>query len=193
MGRKLRTRLDLLYPNVGRYAQMQREKQKEAHDKSAKERPEFNTGSAVYARDFSKRAQKWETGTVVEQTGPVSYRVMREDGTVRPYHLDQLCQNCAGNTRPDVGEPELRPETDEQDAITDMERTQATCTGEMGMSCTAAKETATAVSERLQEDETTTATSEGLQKDDGKHGSNEDNVLLRRSSRVRRKPERLDL
>ena len=72
MGRKLRTRLDLLYPNVGRYAQMQQEKQKEAHDKSAKERPEFNTGSAVYARDFSQRVQKWETGTVVEQTGPVS-------------------------------------------------------------------------------------------------------------------------
>ena len=57
MRRKLRTRLDLLYPNVGQYAQMQQEKQKEVHDKSAKERPEFNTGSAVYARDFSKKAQ----------------------------------------------------------------------------------------------------------------------------------------
>ena len=72
MGRPLRTRLDLLRPNLWRKVLSEQAKQKQSHDEHSKDR-QFKVGDAVWIRDFRSSANKWEPGILVQRVGPVSY------------------------------------------------------------------------------------------------------------------------
>ena len=86
MNRRLRSRLDLLYPDVSRKVETQQNK---AHD-NARPMRSFTEGDSVYAEDFTASACKWNPGTVVEATGPLSYTVRLHSGAIVRRHVDNL-------------------------------------------------------------------------------------------------------
>ena len=85
----LRSRLDLLYPDVSRKVEYEQGRQKRAHD-NAKPLRTFTEGDSVYAEDFTASACKWIPGTVVGATGPLSYTIRLQSGAVVRRHVDNL-------------------------------------------------------------------------------------------------------
>eukprot|EP00731_Ephydatia_muelleri_P006906 Em0003g1154a len=86
MGRKLRTKLDLLKPDPLSYMDQAVVKQKLYHDQGAKLRI-FRDGDEVWVqRPTSKR---YDEGIIVRRTGDVSYLV-ETGGQVKRKHADQL-------------------------------------------------------------------------------------------------------
>ena len=88
MGRTLKSRFDLLKPNIAARVDQKQSQQKHAHDVHAVHR-RFHEGDTVYARDF-RQGRKWLTGTVVKYSGPVSYKIKTENGQIIRRHQDHL-------------------------------------------------------------------------------------------------------
>ena len=87
LGRRLRSRLDLLQPNNKRTAQDRQIKQaKRACDRKLRH---FAVGQTVLARSY-RGDHKWVPATVKERRGPLSYTVEVASGTVWRRHVDQL-------------------------------------------------------------------------------------------------------
>ena len=79
--RELRTGLSLVTPDIGSPVASQQDKMKSNHDKFAKYR-EIAVGDSVLTRDYLS-GQKWQAGTVVQQTSPASFQVHLNDGRNR--------------------------------------------------------------------------------------------------------------
>ncbi len=73
LGRRLRSRLDLLIPSIEREVVGKQIKQKRGHDKNARVRL-FHRGDKVYAHNVIGQ-MKWSQGEVVESIGLNMYRV----------------------------------------------------------------------------------------------------------------------
>ena len=73
LGRKTRSRLDLVYPEMGRKVRQSQASQKLTHDWHAKERT-MQEGEAVYASNF-RSGPKWMPGVLKQSTGPASFSV----------------------------------------------------------------------------------------------------------------------
>ena len=82
-GRCLRSRLDLLFPDVSQRVKAQQQRQKHSHD-STKPKHTFSIGDLVYAENFSVPSTvKWLPRKVVQVTGPLSYSIeLLSGGTV---------------------------------------------------------------------------------------------------------------
>ena len=89
--RELPTRLSLVTPDIGSRVASQQDKIKCNHDKFAKFR-EIAVGDCVLARDHLS-GQKWQAGTVVQQTSPASFQVQLNDGRNWRRHVDDVLQN----------------------------------------------------------------------------------------------------
>ena len=87
LNRRPKTRLDLLRPDLGRRVESKQNNQKVAHDAHSKNR-EFQVDEKVLVQNF-RGEPKWLEATVVERTGPVSYKVMIGEETSRR-HVDQM-------------------------------------------------------------------------------------------------------
>ena len=90
MGRKPRSRLDLLHPDIRSRVKNEQIEQKEIHDQHAVDR-RLQLGDTVYARQFCKQ-QRWGPGVITAQTGPVSYTVQLDDQREVRRHQDQVIQ-----------------------------------------------------------------------------------------------------
>ena len=88
LGRKMRTRLDLLRPNSSQRVESKQLQQKQDHDSTARSR-EFTVGDLVSVCNFGQ-GDKWLPGVVIKRTGPVSFCVAMDQGVVRRCHQDQL-------------------------------------------------------------------------------------------------------
>ena len=100
MGRRLRSRLDSLKPDLERKVETSQYRQKTAHDTHASER-KLEGGKTVYARNFVPGCKpKWLPGTVRDETGPVSCEVELEDGTVCRRHYDHVRERQELEPRP---------------------------------------------------------------------------------------------
>ena len=88
MGRQPRSRLDLLKPNLATRIQDRQEQMKSSHDRGTKERS-FADGDLVFVHNYGSGA-KWLPGQVTKHTGPVSCRVMMDNGLTWRRHYDQL-------------------------------------------------------------------------------------------------------
>ena len=86
--RSLRTRLELLHPNVESVVCLSQAKQKAQHDSHVKER-EFTIGQSVLAKNF-RSGTKWLPGTITEILGPVTYLVRTKNNFTWKFHVDQL-------------------------------------------------------------------------------------------------------
>ena len=89
MGRRLRSRLDLLKPDLVTTVENSQLKQKLAHDNKQPFRV-FTEGEPVYVQDFTASKQKWIPGTIQRATGPVSYIVMLSDGSTVKRLVDNI-------------------------------------------------------------------------------------------------------
>ncbi|XP_050553385.1 uncharacterized protein K02A2.6 [Spodoptera frugiperda] len=86
-GRRLRGRLDALRPDVSAVVRSAQERQVAAAGGMPRALAPTDT---VLARDYSARGGKWLPGTIVEQTGPVSYKVDVGRGESWRRHVDQI-------------------------------------------------------------------------------------------------------
>ena len=73
LGRKLRSRFDLLHPDLATKVERKQDKQKETHDQHTVDR-HFTIGQSVYVKNFA-RGPIWLQGKIVSQVGPVSFKV----------------------------------------------------------------------------------------------------------------------
>ncbi|KAI7790217.1 hypothetical protein IRJ41_003016 [Triplophysa rosa] len=87
--RYIRTRLDLLKPNIHEAVRKKQYMQKNQHDYRAREQS-FAVNDSVFLRSTVGGDPKWLPGVVVQQTGPVSYKVCGPMDTVYRRHGDQL-------------------------------------------------------------------------------------------------------
>lgn len=72
LGRKLRSRLDLLKPNIEQKVAAKQQQQKNFHDTHCCERT-FSVGECSYKNNA--KGQKWIPGSITKQTGPVSLKL----------------------------------------------------------------------------------------------------------------------
>ena len=88
MGRALRTRLDLLRPNVESQVLKQQASQKQYHDNHSRVRV-FTVGDKVLAKNF-RAGPKWVQGTIVDCLSSVTYRVKVFHNMLWRRHVDHL-------------------------------------------------------------------------------------------------------
>ena len=105
MGRRLRSRLDLLHPDLPDRVEGKQWKQKMAHDTSHADR-KFGEGDEVYVEDFSASAEKWVPGIVSKVTGPLSYHVQLTDGRIIRRHIDSVRHRVNNGNDPAVQDSE---------------------------------------------------------------------------------------
>ena len=110
MGRRLRSKLDLLYPELSDKVEKEQMRQKHSHD-SGKPTRTFTIGDHVYAKNFSNTGSKWLSGTVVDVTGPLSYCIELQDGYTVRRHVDSLRQGVE-SLNPPVVERSVSPMLD---------------------------------------------------------------------------------
>lgn len=105
LGRKLRSTLDLLHPDLQSRVQHKQWKQKEQHDQHAKGRS-LQGGAPVYTKNFSF-GPTWIPGTVEQVTGPVSCTVLLGSGQRVRRHVDHVRHRPASTSFPKeaVGPP----------------------------------------------------------------------------------------
>ena len=87
-GRRLRSQLDQLHPDLGRKVCQSQDQQKRGHDVRSQVR-EFKVGDKVYARNYGQ-GPLWLPGEVVAVCGLISYSVALDDGRNVHRHTEQL-------------------------------------------------------------------------------------------------------
>ena len=85
MGRRLRSALDRLKPNLNRKMEVTQE----SFHKTMSKGRSFTKGDGVYVKNFSS-GPKWLSGKVSEYTGPVSYLILLTDGRSLRRHVDHI-------------------------------------------------------------------------------------------------------
>ena len=117
-GRKLRTRFDLMRPDIQGHVTSKQATQKAYHDKHAKSRS-LLPGASVSVRVYSGR-ERWIPGIIRAKLGPVTYSVEISQGRIIKRHIDQLRQRAGSTTTPEVVEeaqpvdykyPDVPPDT----------------------------------------------------------------------------------
>ena len=105
LNRRLRTRLDLIRPELRHRVETQQEAQKVHHDNTKKER-HFSEGDSVLVKNFSP-GPKWKKTHIESRNGPLSYTVKYEDGVVTRRHVDHLLKRFAIGVNGDDDLPEV--------------------------------------------------------------------------------------
>ncbi|XP_064653028.1 uncharacterized protein K02A2.6-like [Lineus longissimus] len=114
--RQIKTHLDLLHPDVRATVGEKQGKQKLYHDTHAKER-NFEVGDKVYVTNFSS-GPCWLKGVITERTGPLSFVVELVDGRMVRRHVDHIRKRYVqeqvdiGPELPTVGLPATGAECD---------------------------------------------------------------------------------
>lgn len=88
LGRPLRSRLDLLKPSLQQH--VQRKQCDTGLRSKMRSVRTFHIGQQVIAKDYRNQGQKWQPGTIVSQTGPLTYKVNIGNDLVWRRHVDQL-------------------------------------------------------------------------------------------------------
>lgn len=87
MGRRLRTHLDLLHPDISQKISIKQDKQKQKSSSTVSRK--FLVNDRLYAKDFHNK-NKWIPVTVTKVIGPLSYVVITNDGISLRRHVDHL-------------------------------------------------------------------------------------------------------
>ena len=87
--RQLKTRLNLMRPDVTQLVSDKQTSQKWYHDARRKDRT-WAVGERVLVRDYRRDANKWSRGQITKVLGTHTYLVMLEEGLVVKRHTDQI-------------------------------------------------------------------------------------------------------
>lgn len=125
MGRKLRTRLDLIKPDIRKHVTDKQVGQAKPKGAIASNVRQLFIGQTVSVRNYRGK-EKWIQGIVRARTGPLSYRIEVAPNVIWRRHIDQLLasdnSNMPNNTRdwePEVTHiPPLADENDIENEIT---------------------------------------------------------------------------
>ena len=103
-GRKLRCRLDLLWPTLSEKVAAKQQQQRKNHAKFPR-KVVINSDDKVMIRNYSQRGARWSPATVDCKTGPLSYRCQLDSGGMVRRHQDQI------HLRSESPPPPLKPVT----------------------------------------------------------------------------------
>ena len=87
--RRLKTRLDLVKPDIATAVANQQSSQKKHHDHHSRQR-QINAGDLVMVKIFKDNRFHWVPGTIMECYGLVSFLVQIHGGILRRCHIDQI-------------------------------------------------------------------------------------------------------
>ena len=102
-GRRLRTAMDNLRPNLSKRVQAGQDQQKSTYDKRARQR-QFQVNDLVYVKNY-RSGEQWLPGTIVKTLGNTMFEVELTDGGRVRKHADQM-RTRASLTAVAHGEPE---------------------------------------------------------------------------------------
>ena len=88
LGRRIRSHLDFIQPNLSSHVETKQSAQKKHHDYHARECT-FQIGDAVFVKNCGN-GPNWLPGEVKEVRGPVSYGIMLNDGRLLKRHIDHI-------------------------------------------------------------------------------------------------------
>ena len=94
-GRRLRTRLDLLFPHSSVVDSVRKSQERMIVSRQGRKLHVFEPQDLVYCRDFKSAKPSWCPAKVVSKTGPLSYQVQMRDGRITKRHVDHLMQCSA--------------------------------------------------------------------------------------------------
>ena len=106
MRRKIRSRFDLIRPDLSATVKSRQLKQKQYHDKNTKSRV-FKVGDSVLALYFRGNKTEWINGVITKITGPLSYLVDIGGGQLIRRHVDQIRSCLQQIERPSGLSPEI--------------------------------------------------------------------------------------
>ena len=108
-GRRLRSKMDLLWPTEGLSVRVSKkqETQKRYHTRRPRE-VQLKSEAPVMVRNYSKYGGRWAPANVRDQTGPVSYRCQLENGSLIKRHQDQI-HSRAPQSLPPIVSPRSQP------------------------------------------------------------------------------------
>lgn len=95
-GRRVKTRLDLVTPNLRSTVEQKQYSQTQNYPHT--NRGEYQEGDTVYVRNYGVSGEKWVQGVIMEKSGPVGYKVQLQNQSVVKRHLDQI-KKCVVNDR----------------------------------------------------------------------------------------------
>ncbi len=81
--------MDLLHPNLSSRVLKRQEQQKQTHDTKVGT-CRLTVGDLDFSRTYSCGQPMWIPAQIVQQTGPVSFKVKLPDGGIHRQHQDQL-------------------------------------------------------------------------------------------------------
>ena len=105
--RQLRTRLDMIHPDISSKVQNSQTRQKEYHDRRARFR-EFSVGQSIMARNM-RPGPDWVQAEIIERLGPLTYMVKTKDQLLWRRHID-LLRELSPRQAPELDE--FAPEPD---------------------------------------------------------------------------------
>ena len=88
LGRRPRSHLDLMNPDLAQKVLSNQLQQKHTHDNSKQARS-FKVGEEVYVRSFNN-INHWIPGSIIATTGPLSYKISLANGVVIKRHVDHV-------------------------------------------------------------------------------------------------------
>ena len=103
LGRVIRSRLDLLHPDLHSRVENQQLQQKLNRDPVVPRMLQLSVGDVVYAKNYGV-GRTWSSGVIIGVDGPVSFVVKLEDGRIWRRHQDQLMRKCDMHAYPVAGE-----------------------------------------------------------------------------------------
>ena len=89
MGRRLKTRLDVMRPNLAARVRKSQARQKQSHDCTSQKR-HFAVGDQVFVHAFQNTGPQWVTAVIVRPRGPVSFDGELADGRTVHCHVDHV-------------------------------------------------------------------------------------------------------
>lgn len=107
LGRKMRSKFDLILPDVKENVSRAQQKQRENYDKTSKMRA-YNEGQKVWVKTFKKGEPKWSVGNIIQTLGPVTY-VVEVDGQEMKRHIDQILEATSPPKSPPEPKVEITP------------------------------------------------------------------------------------
>ena len=105
MGRNLRTRLDLLKPDIRQ--RVEDKQQNQAASKNQGPTRQLHVGQTVVARSY-RGGNKWMPAVIVARSGPLSYEVKVAPNMIWRRHLDQLKESYM---TPNISKEHPRPQS----------------------------------------------------------------------------------
>ncbi|KAL6463598.1 hypothetical protein MHYP_G00279890 [Metynnis hypsauchen] len=117
---RLRTRLDLLKPNLAAVVSHAQDTQCSWRAKHSKERT-FEVGDPVLVRDYRRGEEKWTPGNLSSKTGPVSYTVEVGSSQLWKRHTEQMLA-C----HPEITKQPQQPQPSERLIPSDLDCVQQT-------------------------------------------------------------------